>query len=177
MKPRNRKSRTQLLADRAAGWLFYAALGVAAITPSRGSSPRVQHRCSRTRSHSSRHRVPARALDSQFRSWSRSTPDGCPERDAHPRPDCHGGSPEPRYGDIRQDRTLTKGRAGCRRRRDGRRLEERAFEVAAGVEGDSEHMIARAIRDAAEERDVQRASAFRNFENFSRSRRQSHRGR
>jgi len=26
------KSRTQLLADRAAGWLFYVALGVAAIT-------------------------------------------------------------------------------------------------------------------------------------------------
>jgi len=43
--------------------------------------------------------------------------------------------------------------------------EERAFEVAAGVEGDSEHMIARAIRDAAEERDVQRASVS-NFENF-----------
>jgi len=62
--------------------------------------------------------------------------------------------------------TLTKGEQGVVGVDDGRRLsEERAFEVAAGVEGDSEHMIARAIRDAAEERDVQRASVS-NFENF-----------
>ncbi|MDY6764564.1 MAG: heavy metal translocating P-type ATPase, partial [Halobacteria archaeon] len=43
--------------------------------------------------------------------------------------------------------------------------EERVFEVAAGVEGDSEHMIARAIRNAAEERGVQRAEVS-NFENL-----------
>jgi len=63
-------------------------------------------------------------------------------------------------------RTLTKGEqgvVGVETADDW--SEERAFEVAAGVEGDSEHMIARAIRDAAEERDVQRASVS-NFENF-----------
>jgi len=73
--------------------------------------------------------------------------------------------------------TLTKGEqgvVGVETADDWRR--ERAFEVAAGVEGDSEHMIARAIRDAAEERDVQRASVS-NFGELSRSRRQSHRGR
>ncbi|WP_157533193.1 HAD-IC family P-type ATPase, partial [Haloferax profundi] len=43
--------------------------------------------------------------------------------------------------------------------------EQRVFEVAAGVEGDSEHMIARAIRNAAEERGVSRA-AVSNFENL-----------
>jgi len=69
------KSRTQLLADRARSWL-----AVLRGTRRRGDYGRrvgrrhgVQHRCSRTRSHSSRHRVPARS-DSQFRSWSRSTP-------------------------------------------------------------------------------------------------------
>ncbi|SEP09887.1 ATPase, P-type (transporting), HAD superfamily, subfamily IC/heavy metal translocating P-type ATPase, partial [Halogranum amylolyticum] len=43
--------------------------------------------------------------------------------------------------------------------------EERALEIAAGVEGDSEHMIARAIRNAAEERDIQRVQVS-NFENL-----------
>jgi len=63
--------------------------------------------------------------------------------------------------------TLTKGEQGVVgvETADDDWSEERAFEVAAGVEGDSEHMIARAIRDAAEERDVQRASVS-NFENF-----------
>jgi len=54
--------------------------------------------------------------------------------------------------------------------------EERAFEVAAGVEGDSEHMIARAIRDAAEERGRPASERFE-LRELSRSRRQSHRGR
>jgi Cu2+-exporting ATPase len=62
--------------------------------------------------------------------------------------------------------TLTKGEQGVVGvETAGDWTEERAFEVAAGVEGDSEHMIARAIRDAAEERDIQRAKVS-NFENF-----------
>jgi len=61
--------------------------------------------------------------------------------------------------------TLTKGEQGVVGVETADDWSERAFEVAAGVEGDSEHMIARAIRDAAEERDVQRASVS-NFENF-----------
>jgi len=69
------KSRTQLLADRAAGWVVLRG------TRRRGDYGRrvgrrhgVQHRCSRTRSHSfSSSRARTRS-DSQFRSWSRSTP-------------------------------------------------------------------------------------------------------
>jgi len=118
------KSRTQLLADRAAGWLFYVALGVAAITAvawvvatgfNIGVLERVVTVLVIACPHALGLRSSARGRDQHL--------DGCPERDAHPRPDCHGGSPEPRYGDIRQDRDAHEGRAGCRRRRDGRRLE------------------------------------------------------
>jgi len=43
--------------------------------------------------------------------------------------------------------------------------EERAFGESPLVSGDSEHAIARAIRDAAEER-TSSEQAFSNFENF-----------
>jgi len=105
--------------------------------------------------------------DSQFRSWSRSTPRRLP------RTGCSSATGLP-WEEARnldtvifdKTGTLTKGEqgvVGVATADDW--SEERAFEVAAGVEGDSEHMIARAIRDAAEERDVQRASVS-NFENF-----------
>jgi len=68
------KSRTQLLADRAAGWLFYVALGVAAITAvawvvATGFNIGVLERVVTVLVIACPH-----ALDSQFRSWSRSTP-------------------------------------------------------------------------------------------------------
>jgi Cu2+-exporting ATPase len=62
--------------------------------------------------------------------------------------------------------TLTKGEQGVVGvETAGDWDEQRAFEVAAGVEGDSEHMIARAIRNAAAERDIQRAKVS-SFENL-----------
>jgi len=67
------KSRTQLLADRAAGWLFYVALGVAAITAvawvvATGFNIGVLERVVTVLVIACPH-----ARD-RFRSWSRSTP-------------------------------------------------------------------------------------------------------
>jgi len=163
------KSRTQLLADRAAGWLFYVALGVAAITAvawvvATGFNIGVLERVVTVLVIACPHALGP----PQFRSWSRSTPRRLP------RTGCSSATGLPWREEARnldtvifdKTGTLTKGEqgvVGVETADDW--SEERAFEVAAGVEGDSEHMIARAIRDAAEERDVQRASVS-NFENF-----------
>ncbi|CQR52261.1 Copper-exporting P-type ATPase B [Haloferax massiliensis] len=62
--------------------------------------------------------------------------------------------------------TLTKGEQGVVAVETAAEWDEtRALGVAAGVEGDSEHMIARAIRNAAAERDV-RPAPVSDFENL-----------
>ena len=119
------KSRTQLLADRAAGWLFYVALGVAINTSTAARNGMlIRDRIAMEE---------ARNLDTVM---------------------------------FDKTGTLTKGEQGVVsvETADGWD-EQQAFEIAAGVEGDSEHMIARAIRNAAEDRGVQRASVS-NFENL-----------
>jgi len=163
------KSRTQLLADPR--WLAGCSTWHSAsrrLRPSRGSSPRGSTSVSRTRSHSSRHRACPHALGLAVPlvvaiNTSTAAQNGMLIRDRI-------AMEEARNLDtviFDKTGTLTKGEqgvVGVETADDW--SEERAFEVAAGVEGDSEHMIARAIRDAAaEERDVQRASVS-NFENF-----------
>jgi len=161
------KSRTQLLADRAAGWLFYVALGVAAITAvawvvATGFNIGVLERVVTVLVIACPHALGLAVPLVVAINTSTAAQNGMLIRDRI-------AMEEARNLDtviFDKTGTLTKGEqgvVGVETADDW--SEERAFEVAAGVEGDSEHMIARAIRDAAEERDVQRASVS-NFENF-----------
>ncbi len=161
------KSRTQLLADRAAGWLFYVALGVAAITAiawvvAIGFNIGVLERVVTVLVIACPHALGLAVPLVVAINTSTAAQNGMLIRDRI-------AMEESRNLDtVMFDKTgtLTKGEQGVVGvETAGDWSEDRAFEVAAGVEGDSEHMIARAIRDAAEERDVQRVSVS-NFENF-----------
>ena len=161
------KSRTQLLADRAAGWLFYVALAVAAITAvawvvAVGFNIAVLERVVTVLVIACPHALGLAVPLVVAINTSTAAQNGMLIRDRI-------AMEESRNLDtVMFDKTgtLTKGEqgvVGVETASDW--SEERAFEVAAGVEGDSEHMIARAIRDAAQERDIQRATVS-NFENF-----------
>ncbi|MBX0296591.1 copper-translocating P-type ATPase [Halomicroarcula nitratireducens] len=161
------KSRTQLLADKAAGWLFYIALGVAAITAvawvvATGYNITVLERVVTVLVIACPHALGLAVPLVVAINTSTAAQNGMLIRDRI-------AMEESRNLDtVMFDKTgtLTKGEQGVVGvETAGDWTEERAFEVAAGVEGDSEHMIARAIRDAAEERDIQRAKVS-NFENF-----------
>ncbi len=161
------KSRTQLLADRAAGWLFYVALGVAAITAvawvvATGFNITVLERVVTVLVIACPHALGLAVPLVVAINTSTAAQNGMLIRDRI-------AMEESRNLDtviFDKTGTLTKGEQGVVGvETAGDWSEERALEVAAGVEGDSEHMIARAIRDAAEERDIQRAQVS-NFENF-----------
>jgi len=161
------KSRTQLLADRAAGWLFYVALGVAAITAiawvvAVGFNIGVLERVVTVLVIACPHALGLAVPLVVAINTSTAAQNGMLIRDRIAMEEARN------LDTVMFDKTgtLTKGEQGVVGvERAGDWDEERAFEVAAGVEGDSEHMIARAIRNAAAERDVQRASVS-NFENL-----------
>ncbi len=161
------KSRTQLLADRAAGWLFYIALAVAGITAvawivAVGFNIGVLERVVTVLVIACPHALGLAVPLVVAINTSTAAQNGMLIRDRI-------AMEESRNLDtVMFDKTgtLTKGEQGVVGvETAGDWSEERVFEIAAGVEGDSEHMIARAIRDAAEEREVQRASVS-NFENL-----------
>ncbi|MDQ2055985.1 copper-translocating P-type ATPase [Halobellus sp. H-GB7] len=161
------KSRTQLLADRAAGWLFYVALAVAGITAvawivAVGVNISVLERVVTVLVIACPHALGLAVPLVVAINTSTAAQNGMLIRDRI-------AMEESRNLDtVMFDKTgtLTKGEQGVVGvETAGDWSEERVFEIAAGVEADSEHMIARAIREAAEERAVQRAS-ISNFENL-----------
>ncbi|WP_267643215.1 copper-translocating P-type ATPase [Haloarchaeobius amylolyticus] len=161
------KSRTQLLADRAAGWLFYVALTVAAITAvawvvAQGFNIGVLERVVTVLVIACPHALGLAVPLVVAINTSTAAQNGMLIRDRIAMEEARN------LDTVMFDKTgtLTKGEQGVVGvETAGDWDEQRAFEVAAGVEGDSEHMIARAIRNAAEERGVQRASVS-NFENL-----------
>ncbi|MBV0925882.1 heavy metal translocating P-type ATPase [Halomicroarcula limicola] len=161
------KSRTQLLADRAAGWLFYIALSVAAITAvawvvAVGLSVGVLERVVTVLVIACPHALGLAVPLVVAINTSTAARNGMLIRDRIAMEEARN------LDTVMFDKTgtLTKGEQGVVGiQTAGDWDEERALEVAAGVEGDSEHMIARAIRTAAGERGVQRASVS-NFENL-----------
>ncbi|RDZ39957.1 heavy metal translocating P-type ATPase [Haloferax sp. Atlit-10N] len=161
------KSRTQLLADRAAGWLFYAALAVAGITAvawvlAVGFSVGVLERVVTVLVIACPHALGLAVPLVVAINTSTAARNGMLVRDRIAMEEAR------RLDTVVFDKTgtLTKGEQGVVGvETAGDWDETRAFEVAAGVEGDSEHMIARAIRNAAADRDVRRATVS-DFENL-----------
>nr|WP_262178703.1 copper-translocating P-type ATPase [Halomicroarcula laminariae] len=161
------KSKTQLLADRASGWLFYGALGVATITAiawvlAVGLNIAVLERVVTVLVIACPHALGLAVPLVVAINTSTAAQNGILIRDRIAMEEARN------LDTVMFDKTgtLTKGEQGVVsvETADGW-SEEEAFEVAAGVEGDSEHMIARAIRTAAKERGVQRASVS-NFQNL-----------
>ncbi|KAB1190729.1 MULTISPECIES: heavy metal translocating P-type ATPase [Haloferax] len=161
------KSRTQLLADKAAGWLFYIALAVAGITAlawtvAIGFDINVLERAVTVLVIACPHALGLAVPLVVAINTSTAAQNGMLIRDRI-------AMEEARNLDIvmfDKTGTLTKGEQGVVSVEiAGDWDERRVFEVASGVEGDSEHMIARAIRTAAEERGVSRTSVS-DFENL-----------
>ena len=161
------KSRTQLLADRAAGWLFYVALAVAAVTAvawtvATGFDIGVLERVVTVLVIACPHALGLAIPLVVAINTSTAASNGILVRDRIAMEEARN------LDTVMFDKTgtLTEGEQGVVGVETvGDWDEERALEVAAGVEGDSEHMIARAIREAAEERGVERASVS-GFENL-----------
>jgi Cu2+-exporting ATPase len=161
------KSRTQLLADRAAGWLFYIALGVAAVTAvawvlATGFNIDVLERVVTVLVIACPHALGLAVPLVVAINTSTAARNGMLIRDRI-------AMEEARNLDtviFDKTGTLTRGEQGVVGvETAGDWDEDRALAVAAGVEGDSEHMIARAIRNAAEERGIQPAPVS-DFENL-----------
>nr|WP_178915438.1 copper-translocating P-type ATPase [Natronomonas gomsonensis] len=159
------KSKTQMLADRAAGWLFYVALGAAVVTAIAWTLA-VQFNAT----------VIERVVTVLVIA--------CPHALglAIPLVVAINTSMAARNGMLIRDRiameqardldtivfdktgTLTKGEHGVVGVETTEAItEDEALALAAGVEGDSEHMIAQAVRKEADEREVTAPNAT-NFE-------------
>jgi Cu2+-exporting ATPase len=150
------KSRTQLIADRAAGWLFYIALAVAAITGvvwllAIGFELEVLKRVVTVLVIACPHALGLAVPLVVAITTSMGARNGILVRDRL-------ALEAARETDIvvfDKTGTLTKGEFGVVgiAVADGWD-EERALALAAAIEGDSEHLIARAIRKAADEREL-----------------------
>ena len=161
------KSRTQLLADRAAGWLFYVAIAVAAITAvawvaAVGFEVGVLEHVVTVLVIACPHALGLAVPLVVAINTSTAAKNGMLVRDRIAMEEARN------LDTVMFDKTgtLTKGEQGVVGVETAEGWDEdRAFAVAAGVEGDSEHMIARAIREAADDRDIQRAtvSGFTNL--------------
>ncbi|APE95072.1 heavy metal translocating P-type ATPase [Halodesulfurarchaeum formicicum] len=164
---RQSKSRTQLLADRAAGWLFYVALAVAGITAvawvaAVGFDVGVLERVVTVLVIACPHALGLAVPLVVAINTSTAAQNGMLIRDRIAMEEARN------LDTVMFDKTgtLTRGEQGVVDvETAGGWGEKRAFEVAAGVEGDSEHMIARAIREAADERGIKGAPVS-NFENL-----------
>jgi len=161
------KSRTQLLADRAAGWLFYVALAVAAITAvawviAVGLEVTVLERVVTVLVIACPHALGLAVPLVVAINTSTAARNGMLIRDRIAMEEARN------LDTVMFDKTgtLTKGEQGVVDVETvGDWDEARVVAVAAGVEGDSEHMIARAIRGAAADRGVDPASVS-GFENL-----------
>jgi Cu2+-exporting ATPase len=151
------KSETQVLADKAAGWLFYVALGVAALTAvawtvAVGFDVEVVARVATVLVIACPHALGLAVPLVVAITTSMAAGNGILVRDRL-------ALEEAREIDIvifDKTGTLTEGRFGVVGvATDDGWDEGRALALAAAVEGDSEHTIARGIRQAAEERGFQ----------------------
>ena len=142
--------RAQVLADRFAAMLFYIATAAAAGHVRRLVGARRPGRGGRAHRHRAGDRLPARPRPGHpagDRAVHRGVGAG-----RHPGqgPAGAGADAHRRRGAVRQDRHADQGRArGHRRRRRRRRTEDEVLRLAAAVEADSEHPLARAIVAAA----------------------------
>jgi Cu2+-exporting ATPase len=159
------KSDTQILADRAAGWLFYLALSVAAITTVawiivQGFQLIVLQRVVTVLVIACPHALGLAIPLVVAISTSLGARNGILIRDRLALEEAR------KLDTIIFDKTgtLTKGEFGVAAMTTvGDWDENRALALAAAIEGDSEHLIARAIRTKAEERDLEPPDV-RNFE-------------
>ncbi len=147
------KSRTQLLADRAAGWLFYIALGVAAITAvlwtlATGFNLDVLERVVTVLVIACPHALGLAVPLVVAISTSMGAANGILVRDRL-------ALEEAREVDVvifDKTGTLTTGEFGVVAMATVNGWDEvQALALAAAVEGDSEHLIARAVRRKVEE--------------------------
>ena len=150
------KSQTQLLADRAAGWLFYIALGVAALTTLVwvilvGFNVEVLKRVVTVLVIACPHALGLAVPLVVAITTSLGARNGILVRDRL------ALEASRRVDVVIFDKTgtLTRGEFGVVDMKVvGGRNEDEALALAAAIEGDSEHLIAQAIRQAARERDL-----------------------
>ncbi|MFC7155165.1 heavy metal translocating P-type ATPase [Halomarina halobia] len=159
------KSRTQVLADRAAGWLFYAAVAAAAVTTvawivAVGFDVQVVERAVTVLVIACPHALGLAVPLVVAINTSLAAQNGMLVRDRI-------AMEEARNVDtvvFDKTGTLTRGEQGVVGiAAVGGIDEDEALALTAAVEGDSEHMIARAVREAAEERGLA-VPAVREFE-------------
>ncbi len=150
------KSKTQVLADRAAGWLFYAALGAAAVTAvvwtvATAFDANVVARTVTVLVIACPHALGLAIPLVVAINTSMAARNGMLIRDRIAMEDARN------LDSIIFDKTgtLTEGEHGVVGMETVEGVDEdEALALAAAVEADSEHMIARAIREAAEERGI-----------------------
>jgi Cu2+-exporting ATPase len=150
------KSNTQILADRAAGWLFYVALGVAAITAvawivAMGFQLEVLERVVTVLVIACPHALGLAIPLVVAISTSMGARNGILVRDRL----ALEAAREIDTVIFDKTGTLTEGTFGVVDMATAEGWDaDRALALAAAIEGDSEHLIARSIRSKAEERDV-----------------------
>lgn len=150
------KSRTQLLADRAAGWLFYAAIGVATVTAvawtiASGFNVETLSRVVTVLVIACPHALGLAIPLVVAISTTVSARNGLLVRDRL-------ALEEARNIDtvvFDKTGTLTEGSLGVNNIRSfGALDEDGVLAITAALEGDSEHLIAKAVREEAESRDL-----------------------
>lgn len=159
------KSRTQLLADRAAGWLFYVALAAAVLTLiawtiATGFNVEVIQRVVTVLVIACPHALGLAIPLVVAITTALSAQNGILVRDRL----AMEGIREADVVIFDKTGTLTKGEQGLvGMTAVGEWSEDEALALAAAVEGDSEHFIAQALRKEAAERSLD-LPAVRNFE-------------
>lgn len=149
------KSGTQILADRAAGWLFYIALASAVITGiawtvARGFDLMALERVVTVLVIACPHALGLAVPLVVAISTTQAAKNGLLVKNRL-------ALEEAREIDVvvfDKTGTLTKGQMGVVDIRTFSGSEEEALALAAAVEGDSEHPLAKAVRDAAEQRSL-----------------------
>ena len=155
-------SRAQVLADRFAALLFYVAAGAAAVTFAAWSLAGDMRARDRDDGDRARDRLPARARSGDP-ARDRAL-DGGRRQARHPRqgPPRARADAHRRRRAVRQDGHAHEGQSRRHRRRRCRSLGSRGARLAAAVEADSEHPLARAIvARARDDGAIPEATGFR----------------
>ncbi len=150
------KSRTRFLADRAAGWLFYIALAVAVVTGAAwiiaiGFNLEVLKRVVTVLVIACPHALGLAVPLVVAITTSIGAPNGILVRDRL----ALEAAREINVVVFDKTGTLTRGQFGVVGTAASEGCDEnRALSLAAAIEGDSEHLLAQAIRNAAEQRSL-----------------------
>ncbi|MFO7944718.1 MAG: copper-translocating P-type ATPase [Anaerolineales bacterium] len=153
---RESKSETQILADKAAGWLFYVALGVAVLTVigwtiGVGFDVQVVKRVATVLVIACPHALGLAVPLVVAITTAKGASNGILVRDRLALEDARN------IDVVMFDKTgtLTKGEFGVVDLKAAEGWDDdKVLALAAAVEGDSEHLIARAVRQAGEERNL-----------------------